>query len=417
VSQGDGIRIYTGEFLMVPWGLEWSGNWCSHDCYYCFANHTKPERRADPRSVLGLLAGFPSRQSREAALLRAGVPMLVSNHVDPFAGSNAEMFQPVWEVCIEMGVPLSWQTRGAHKPQRKILDRIISETPRSIWYVSIPMIDDDIRKGVEPHAPNIESRFELVEQLVEAGHLVTIGINPLCIEWLPDYEPLVDRLKNLGVWGVWIEPLYFGKAFKSNMRQKYKQALGQDFIKNSGEVGSSVDGKHVLDCADYVKSAGLEVFYSGYEEPTRFFEPAQEIYANPMPYWHQIINTLDPFVDEEPELPYTTLTKDEMLEILNPLPELDWSDPLRHKRARHYRAITNPVGKLPKQDVSGFWDIVWNDEIFCKSMGLLRYSRFAYASIEEEGKIQPLLDEEGNKIMVYSREGWDSLYANTPELA
>ena len=50
-------------------------------------------------------------------------------------------------------------------------------------------------------------------------------------------------------------------------------------------------------------------------------------------------------------------------------------------------------------------------------MGLLRYSRFAYASIEEEGKIQPLLDEEGNKIMVYSREGWDSLYANTPELA
>ncbi len=137
---GDGIRAYAGEFLTSPAGLELSMNWCGHACTYCFANLMKPGRRADIRGVVGLLSEYRQRKSREARLLQAGVPMLVSNHVDPFAGTNAAQFEPIWELCVELGVDLTWQTRGAHKPQMKIQERIIRETPRSVWYVSVPML-------------------------------------------------------------------------------------------------------------------------------------------------------------------------------------------------------------------------------------------------------------------------------------
>jgi hypothetical protein len=96
---GDGICAYSGEFLISPAGLELSMNWCGHDCSYCFANLNKPNRRADLASIMGLLANFRSRQTREARLMQAGVPLLVSNHVDVFAGTNAEQFEPIWEVC------------------------------------------------------------------------------------------------------------------------------------------------------------------------------------------------------------------------------------------------------------------------------------------------------------------------------
>jgi hypothetical protein len=179
-----------------------SGGFLSRNC---FANAFKPDRKADLSGIMGLLANYRTRSTREAKLLQAGVPMLVSNHVDPFAGTNAEQFEPIWELCMELQIPLTWQTRGAHKPQRPFLEKVIRENPPSVWYVSIPMLDDAVRKRVEPMAPSIESRFELVEQLVAAGHVVTVGVNPLTLDWVPDFEPLLNRIKDLGAWGAWIE--------------------------------------------------------------------------------------------------------------------------------------------------------------------------------------------------------------------
>lgn len=227
---GDGIRYCAGEFLISPAGLELSMNWCGHDCHYCFANATVPNRRADLSGIMGLLANYQQRETREARLLQAGVPMLVSNHVDVFAGTNAEQFEPIWEVCVDAGVNLTWQTRGAHKPQRRILERVIRETPKSVWYISISYLDDEVRKRVEPKAPSIGSRLDLIDELIAAGHVVTVGINPLSIEWMPDYEPLLDRLKASGVWGVWVQVPYFAHKFKGKLRRDQVESLTPEFI-------------------------------------------------------------------------------------------------------------------------------------------------------------------------------------------
>lgn len=416
---GDGIRAYAGEFLTSPAGLELSMNWCGHACTYCFANLSKPNRRADIRGTVGLLSEFRQRRSREAKLLQAGVPLLVSNHVDPFAGSNATQFEPIWELCVELGVELTWQTRGAHAPQRPFLNRVIKETPRSVWYISIPMLDDTIRRRVEPHAPSIGSRLELLQQLVEAGHVVTVGVNPLSLEWLPKFEPLLDQLKALGVWGVWVQVPYFSRIFKANLDANARQRLGDEFIKQCGEKGTKGDRAHAMAAMAYAKGIGLQVFSTDYDEPTRFFDPWHDVYKRPMPYWYQLINAIDPLLDDSDEDDYLVVHRTDAEQALSPLPELDWAEPLRHKRAKHYRAIVEelPNGRLPKQDVKGFWDIIWNDELFCKSLGPTTFTKFAHAAIIEDETIHPLLDANGDRLLIYRRCGWPQLYAHTPELA
>lgn len=413
---GDGIRAYAGEFLTSPAGLELSMNWCGFQCTYCFANAFKPDRRADLPGIMGLLANYRTRSTREAKLLQAGVPMLVSNHVDPFAGTNAEQFEPIWELCTELNIPLTWQTRGAHKPQQRILQRVIKENPPSVWYVSIPMLDDAVRKRVEPMAPPIESRFELLQQLVEAGHVVTVGVNPLTLDWVPDFEPLIDRIKASGAWGVWIEVPYFAQTFKANLKPDQVERLTPEFIKRCGEKGSLVDVSNANEAMAYAKSIGLQVFNTSYEEPTEFFDPWHDLYDRPMPYWHQLINVVDQELEPGDDESFVIITKADAMEILEPLPELDWAEPLRHKNAKHYRAITNPHGKLPKQDVAGFWDLIWNDEVYAKALGVNSFGRFAHASIRDGDTIIPLVDENGDRIAVYRRKGWKYVYADTPEL-
>lgn len=417
---GDGIRVYAGEFLTSPAGLELSMNWCGHACTYCFANLFKPNRRADLQSIVGLLSDFRRRKTNEARLLQAGVPMVVSNHVDPFAGTNAVQFEPIWELCVELNVPLTWQTRGAHKAHRPIMDRVVRETPRAVWYVSIPMLDDKVRRRVEPHAPSIGSRLELVQQLIEAGHVVTVGVNPLTTEWLPRFEPLLDQLKALGVWGVWVQVPYFSKSFKGNLQPNARERLGERFIQQCGEFGAKADIAHAEAAMAYAKGIGLEVFSTELEEPTRFFDPWHKVYNRVMPYWHQLINCIDPLVDdpEASEDGYVVVTRDMAKNALSPLPDADWSVPLLHKRAKHYRKVVEllPNGRLPKQDANGFWRIMWNDELFGKSLGPLAFRRFAFASVTENDKTIPLLDDNGDRIIVYRRAGWPCVYAETPEL-
>src|SRR6266571_9390 len=74
---------------------------------------------------------------------------------------------PIMEMMTNMGIPIMIQTRGGRG-----IDDVLSFLPKSMWYISIPILDDDIRKQVEPAAPSIESRFQLIDKLKAAGHEV-----------------------------------------------------------------------------------------------------------------------------------------------------------------------------------------------------------------------------------------------------
>lgn len=416
-----GISIYAGEILVSPAALECSLSYCSHDCSYCFANLASPNRQADLPQITGLLANFQNRKTREAVLLQQGYPMLLSNRVDPFAGSNARFTEPIWELCMELGIPLTWQTRGAHKPQQKLLDRVIAESPPQAWYISLSYPDDRIRQIVEPHAPSIDSRFALIEQLVDAGHVVNVALNPLTVDWMPEPEPVLDRLRDLGVWGVWIEALYMGHKLEEALTPAGRAALTPELIERVGAKGDPLDKALAQQAREYAFEIGLEAFSLEHEGPTSYFDPWHVLYPKVMPYWQQVINAADDSLEPDDEDGYVVITKGDALEILEEIPDIDWTWLLMQRRAKRYREICPPLtpdGPLPKANREQMFDIFWNDDQFGGRMGLIGFHRFANAAIIDENRlITPIVDENGDKIVVYRRGGYRYKYAHVPELA
>jgi len=414
----DGIRALKGELLWAPEALELSMNWCGFDCSYCYANARKPNRTVDLPQIMGLLANYQTRDTREARLMQLGYPMIASNHVDVFAGTNAEQFEPIWEVCVDQGVPIVWQTRGAHKPQRGILDRIIRETPRSIWYVSIPMWDEEIRKRVEPKAPPIGYRLELIEQLVAAGHPVVVGINPVCVDWLPDYEPLIDRVKALGAFGVWFSSLYFGRTFGESLTPDKVQRITPELIDRSGCSGSKIDHAHIMAAVEYAKAAGLATYYVRSDQPSTMFNYWEDVYGKTMPMIQQLINQAHQWHDDEQE-EYIPITKDEAVAAMSELPGGFNYGPFFHSDVKEMRKMMGlPQGAtLPHMDTAQFWSALWNSEYFSAKMGPLSSKCFAFASVKKGEKITPIYDDNNDRVIVYRPTGFRYRYAHTPDLA
>lgn len=131
---GDGLKVFFGEFGILPVPLELSGNWCSHSCSYCFVNAAVPQRQLDLKSVMSLLSNMDKRTGLDARLLRMRYPVNISNHIDPFSESNHKHMIPIMELMTGLDIPIYFQTRGGNEGAiAKTLDFI----KPSAFYVSI----------------------------------------------------------------------------------------------------------------------------------------------------------------------------------------------------------------------------------------------------------------------------------------
>jgi hypothetical protein len=80
----DGLKPLYGGLLKIPAPLELSGNWCSTNCPYCFANLNAPTRTLDVKGVSKLLADLDYQESRLLpieGLLDSGLNNLTSQQI------------------------------------------------------------------------------------------------------------------------------------------------------------------------------------------------------------------------------------------------------------------------------------------------------------------------------------------------
>jgi DNA repair photolyase len=284
------IYPYVGDFLLSPIPLQLSFNYCSHKCSYCFANLNNPNRTFDIKSFQAQLKGIYSNNSLPSLLLREQYPVLVSNLVDPFATSNYSQAIPTLEMLATMGIPVSVQTRGG-----KGIDDVLSFLPKSIWYISIPMLNDDIRKQVEPGAPTIESRLMLIDKLKHAGHEVVVGINPTVEEFVPgnDGKTLINLLHQKGVPGIWLAAMHFNQKQLRVMPEKDRVRIGEVIIKKGLKNARNLQ----MECYKFLRSLkenalslgmSVEGFWDG--EVNNFFKPYQQIYSKTFPTYYDFIN-------------------------------------------------------------------------------------------------------------------------------
>lgn len=269
---------YYGEFLISPIPLELSFNWCSFRCSYCFANLNVPNRKANIPSVARFLADYRSRKTLEALLYRMGYATCVSNLVDIFAPSNFQEALPIVRLMHDLGLPLQFQTRGSNN--QKWEDELLDSLNRpSVWYISVTMLDDDLRKTIEPGATRIHERFAFMEQLRQRGHRVVLGLNPLTRQWCPDPQALIDRAVDAGAEGMWTEMLHMNYRQIRNMPPRDRAAIGEDMLAASQRRRPlPADMEHFLAARQHAIARGLQVFSVGQGCYSRFPNIYHETY-------------------------------------------------------------------------------------------------------------------------------------------
>lgn len=178
-------------------GFDWSVNpyrGCVHACAYCYARPT--------HEYLGYGAGtdFDTKivvKRRAPELLRAAFDRPSwKGDVVVFSGVT-DCYQPVeqelrltrgcLEVCAEYRNPVGIVTKGVLVERDLDVLRALNERARVQVRVSIPFIDKDHARAVEPYVATPERRLRVIETLAKAGIPVGVNVAPI-IPGLSDEE-------------------------------------------------------------------------------------------------------------------------------------------------------------------------------------------------------------------------------------
>lgn len=189
--------------------FRWSVNpyrGCFHACAYCYA------RPSHEYWGFGAGTDFDSK-----IMVKKNAPQLLRRAFDRaswrgelivFSG-NTDCYQPLeaayrltracLSLCVEYRNPVGVITKGALVLRDLDLLRRLS---REAWvrvYFSIPFSSDDMARNVEPHAPTISKRFEVMKMLADAGIATGISIAPVIPGLNEDDIPeLLERARTAG---------------------------------------------------------------------------------------------------------------------------------------------------------------------------------------------------------------------------
>ena len=389
------LDVYWGELLISPAPLELSLNSCSHNCSYCFANLNKGAYEESPAGIMRLLASYGERTTLVAKLLQGGYPVVVSNRMDPFGKSNFEQVTPIMRTMVAMGIPIEVQTKGGEG-----IDEVLDFLPPSVWYISLSYGDDAIRQCIEPGAPSVEHRLDLVQKLTARGHTVVWGLNPYVPEWLPEPEPLFASMAERDVKGVWLEILHLNYRQIRNMKGWQTEALGEPIMKRARKrkiepaLWDSIQYAYTL-----AGSHSMALFSKGLPWPSDFVDIMRG------PYAHNF-STIQDFVNwcYENKQDGDTVSADEWVSVLTR------GLPQSQLKLHHYLGATAHdlwwTHHIPLNMTYGdLFRIMWSERrtsqcpanMFC----------FAYAG----SKSEPVLDANGLPLMVFDSRWFHTLYA------
>lgn len=389
------IYPYVGDYLINPVPLQLSFNFCSHKCSYCFANLNNPDRSFDLREYQGQIKAIHTRKDLQSTLLKNKYPVLISNLVDPFATSNYQQAIPVIEQLTNMGIPVALQTRGGRG-----IDDVLKFLPPSVWYVSIPMLQDSIRKKIEPAAPSIESRFELIAQLKEKGHEVICGVNPTVSDWLPgdDSKFLIDKMKSVGVHGIWVAALHFNIKQLKRMPERDKINLGETVISKGMRNARNLQEDcfaFIDDMKNYALSVGVEVEGMFDGGKNNFFEPFKKVYKKLFPTIHDFINWC-----HENKKDGDAVYFHEFLKVMGGFPGGE------HNLSPYLMCMSQTLVKDVHYKMSYkklLW-LSWNELRMKRTLD--RYWSFKVGVHFDKGDMNWQVDDKGNKVYYFQREGW-----------
>lgn len=231
-------------FLPFRWGIN-TYRGCEHDCTYCNARYT--------HEYLGLPTGefaykimvkdnaaeaLDKELSREKWNKKWTVNM--ATVTDPYqpAERKFEITREVLKVFLKHHNALMVTTKSDLILRDLDILTNIAKTGFLNVVITIPILDEDLRKKIEPKAASIQKRLEVVQKIHDAG--ITVGVTsiplfPYISDSESDVEKLVKTLSENGADYVIIDMLNFREEARDRVMEFIKNYY-PDLLSKYGEL-------------------------------------------------------------------------------------------------------------------------------------------------------------------------------------
>jgi DNA repair photolyase len=191
---------------------------CLHQCVYCFARGT--------HEYLDLDAGrdFDTQivvKVNVAAVLRKELsrrswkqePVALGTNTDPYhrAEGRYRLMPGIIRALADSGTPMSILTKGTLlRRDLALLSAASTSVPVSIG-VSLALLDEDLRRQVEPGTPSVRARLDLIAAIRDSGldcHVMASPILPMLSDSRPALDGLFRSLADVGATSATAFPLH-----------------------------------------------------------------------------------------------------------------------------------------------------------------------------------------------------------------
>ncbi len=193
---------------------------CQNSCIYCYArfmkrftNHHEPWGK-----FLDVKTNAPELIPKDKEKYK-NKSIMISSVTDPYqpAERKYKLTREILERLIFLQPDLYVMTKS------DLITRdidLLKKFEKCIAGISLSLIDDDLRKEVEPFTSSVERRINAVKQLKKAGIKTFIFISPMFPE-LTDWKRIIGKTKNF-VDEFWFENLNLYPNIRYNIFQWLK---------------------------------------------------------------------------------------------------------------------------------------------------------------------------------------------------
>jgi hypothetical protein len=245
----------------------------------------------------------------------------------------------------------------------------------------------------------------MITELVGAGHVVQVGLNPCVRHWLDDPRVLFQKIAEAGVQGVWLEPLHLNSNQTRIMSPKEREALGATAVLEAIKPKVTVLEKTFIESmGEYIRGLGMEPYSSCIGKATNYFAPFRECYEKTFPIIQDVINYCTENEDYSPDY-YNALFFDDFWRILN----ANNSFPSGNYYLYNYIAGNNKTiayGSTEKLSASTYKELIklfWSDARM--KLSPAHTLAFAQAVEKENYQLVYLVDDEGVPVYLFDRDG------------
>jgi DNA repair photolyase len=251
-----------------PWALNpYMG--CSHDCAYCYVPDVAHVERPKWGSYVIVKRNLPTLLAREMQR-KERRDVFLSSATDPYQPAEAThlVTRRCLEVMLKHDWPLGVLTRNPLVKRDVLLLKQFSEVEVGL---SVPTLDDEARKLVEPGAPNIEGRLRTLRALADEGletYANLMPAYPLTGGFSPD--DVARAFRDAGVRAVYAGAWRYLDSVRPILRQRVAGTPYEAVLETVREPGYYARMFRALERAFERARVPLKVVYP---EPAARFHP------------------------------------------------------------------------------------------------------------------------------------------------